>query len=58
MVAFHDSLSGDDQRDIGYLVTVLRLDPWPDNQTKFEYGSDAPGEHHLVVYDDGTWSLL
>jgi hypothetical protein len=58
MIAFHDTLSEDDQRALGYLVTLLRLDPWPDNWTKFEYGGEQADKPDLVVYDDGAWSLL
>lgn len=37
---YHDLLSSELQRDLAFIITVLRTDPYPDEERKFDLSSD------------------
>ena len=50
-----DRLSPTDEAELGRIVTLVRLNPWPDGVVKFSLQLD---DNDLVVYNDGEWSVI
>ena len=61
VLALANELAADDEAGLGRIVTLVRLNPWPDGVLKFSFrmGSDpAPALDELVVYNDGEWTII
>ena len=61
IVALADQLGPDDEAELGRVITLLRVSPWPDGILKFSLQLDdetafARGE--VSVYNDGEWTVI
>jgi hypothetical protein len=48
-------LSPTDEAELGRIITLVRLNPWPDGVVKFALQLD---DNDLIVYNDGEWSVI
>ncbi len=55
IVTLADQLSLADQAELGRIVTLLRLNPWPDGVLKFSLHLD---EGEVIVDNDGAWNVI
>jgi hypothetical protein len=55
IVTLADQLSPADEAELGRIVTLLRLNPWPDGVLKFSLHLD---EVEVIVYNDGAWNVI
>jgi hypothetical protein len=55
ILALADQLSADDEAELGRIVVLIRLNPWPDGIVKFAF---RLGNADLVIYNDGEWNAI
>ncbi|MBI2760892.1 MAG: hypothetical protein HYX51_05645 [Chloroflexi bacterium] len=53
--SFYETLSNDDRDELDLIIVRLRLDPWIDDVTKFDYSS---ARATMLAYDAGRWAIL
>ena len=61
VLALANELAADDEAGLGRIVTLVRLNPWPDGVLKFSVrmGRDPdPALTEVVVYNDGEWTVI
>ena len=55
ILALTDQLSAADEAELGRIVTLVRLNPWPDGVLKFSLRLDG---EDVIVYSDGEWNAM
>ena len=54
-------LTADDEAELGRIITLLRVSPWPDGVLKFSLQlgeGTGPALGEVSVYNDGEWTVI
>jgi hypothetical protein len=55
ILALADRLTDDAEAELGRIITILRLNPWPDGVVRFSLRLD---DSDVIVYNDGEWNVI